>query len=103
MEPLPVGIRQPPGPPRPPAPPITGGGGGDWFFGGRPERLPCRPPRRNFLREVIVEMRKVAWPNRDTVVHNATLCLVVLIGLMAAIASIDLGLAALVRVVTDGG
>ena len=48
-------------------------------------------------------MRKVAWPNRDTVVHNATLCLVVLIGLMAAIASIDLGFAALVRVVTDGG
>ena len=48
-------------------------------------------------------MRKVAWPTRASVVQNAALCLVVLVALMAAIASIDIGLAALVRAATGGG
>src|SRR5579875_550984 len=36
---------------------------------GRPFRSPDRPPGP-FLHEVVVEMRKVAWPTRGDVLHN---------------------------------
>jgi preprotein translocase SecE subunit len=103
MEPLPIGVRQPPRPPRPPAPPITGGNGGYGSSWERPLRGPYRPKQRNFLHEVIVEMRKVVWPTRNDLAHNAAVCLGVLGLSIGAIASVDVGLVALIRVATGGG
>jgi len=85
MEPLPIGVRQPPRPPRPPAPPITGGSGGYGSSWDRPLPGPYRPQRRNFLREVIVETRKVVWPTRNDLAHNSAICLGVLGLLIGAI------------------
>jgi hypothetical protein len=78
MEPLPMGVRQPPRPPRPPAPPITCGGGGYGSSWDRPLRGPYRRTRRNFLSGVILETRKVMWPTRNDLAHNAVISLVVL-------------------------
>ncbi len=103
MEPLPIGVRQPPRPPGPPAPPITGGGGGYGSSWDRPLRGPHRPQRRNLLSEVILETRKVAWPTRNDLAHNAAICLGVLGLLIGAIASVDVALVALIRVATGGG
>lgn len=100
VEPLPAGVREPPGPPRPPAPPITGdGGNGPW---GRPLRPPYRAPR-TFLHEVLVEMRKVAWPTRGSVLHNATIYLGVLVLMIGAIAAADAAFMALIRAVMGDG
>jgi preprotein translocase SecE subunit len=55
------------------------------------------------LREVIVETRKVAWPTRNDLAHNAAICLGVLGLLLRAIASVDVGLVAFMRVATSGG
>ena len=85
MEPLPIGVRQTPRPPRPPAPPITGSSGGCGSSQYRPLRGPYRPHRRNFLREVIVETRKVVWPTRNDLAHNSAICLGVLGLLIGAI------------------
>ena len=103
MEPLPIGVRRPPRPPRPPAPPITGSGGGYGSSWDRPLRGPYRLQRRNFLLEVIVEMRKIVWPTRSDLAHNAAVCLGVLGLLIGAIASVDVGLVALIRLATGGG
>jgi preprotein translocase SecE subunit len=103
MEPLPIGVRQPPRPPRPPAPPITDGSDGHGSSWDRPRRGPYRPQRHNFLRGVIVETRKVAWPTQNDLAHNAAVCLGVLGLLIGAIASVDVGLVALIRVATGGG
>ena len=103
MEPLPIGVRQPPRPPRPPAPPITGGSGGYGSSWDRPFRGPYPAQQRNFLLGVILEMRKVGRPTRSDLAHNAIICFGVLGLLIAAIASVDLGLVALIRVATGGG
>ena len=103
MEPLPIGVRQPTRPPRPPAPPITGGSGGHGSSWDRPLRGPYRRQRHNFLREVIVETGKVVWPTRNNLAHNAAICLGVLGLLIGTIASVDVGLVALIRVATGGG
>ena len=102
MEPLPIGVRQPPRPPRPPAPPITDGSGGYGSSWDRPLRGACGPQRGNFLRQVLVETRKVVWPTRSDLAHNAAVCLGALGLLIGAIASVDVGLVALIRVVMGG-
>lgn len=83
VEPLPTAVREPPGPPRPPAPPTTGEDGDPE---GHPLRPPHRPPRP-FLHEVVVEMRKVAWPTRGDILHNAAIYLGALVLLIGAIAA----------------
>ena len=50
-----------------------------------------------------METRKVVWPTRNDVAHNAVICLGVLGLAIGAVASADLGLAALIRVATGGG
>jgi preprotein translocase SecE subunit len=102
MEPLPIGVRQPPRPPRPPAPPITGDSGGYGSSWDRPLRRPHPPQQRSFLLGVIVETRKVMWPTRSGLVHNAAICLGLLGLLVGAIASLDLGLVDLTRVAMGG-
>lgn len=51
----------------------------------------------------MVEMRKVAWPTQNELTSNATIYLgaLVLVGALLAVA--DVGLAALVRLLTVGG
>jgi preprotein translocase SecE subunit len=47
-------------------------------------------------------MRKVVWPTRSDLTHNAAICLGVLGLLIGGIASLDVGLVALIRVATGG-
>jgi len=54
------------------------------------------------LLEVIVETRKVVWPTRSDLAHNAAICLGVLVLLIGTITWVDVGLVALVRVATGG-
>jgi preprotein translocase SecE subunit len=44
-------------------------------------------------------MRKVAWPTRPAVVHNSAVYLGVLVIVIMMIASVDAGLAALIRAI----
>ncbi|HLI25066.1 MAG TPA: preprotein translocase subunit SecE [Acidimicrobiales bacterium] len=57
-------------------------------------RGPAAPPRRTtprqFLHEVNVEMRKVAWPTKASTVNYSTVVLVTLAILMALIFALDL-------------
>jgi preprotein translocase SecE subunit len=46
---------------------------------------------RQFLHEVNVEMRKVAWPTRETTINYSIVVLVTLAILMAIIFALDLG------------
>ena len=64
-----------------------------------PERRPARPvpgaPRRRtsprqFLHEVNVEMRKVAWPTRSETINYSTVVFITLAILMALIFGLDL-------------
>jgi preprotein translocase SecE subunit len=55
------------------------------------------------LSEVILETRKVAWPTRNDLAHNAAICLGVLGLLIGAIAAVDVGLVALIRVAIGDG
>jgi preprotein translocase subunit SecE len=64
-----------------------------------PERVPARPvpgaPRRRtsprqFLHEVNVEMRKVAWPTRSETINYSTVVFITLAILMAVIFGLDL-------------
>jgi preprotein translocase SecE subunit len=107
MEPLPAGIRLPPGPPRPPAPPITagGGGGGGGFFRPGPvgAPIPGRPPTGQYAHEVLVELRKVVWPTRNETFHNATLLLGLLVLLTGLLATSDVAIANAIRALTVGG
>ncbi len=56
---------------------------------------PAGPPRRTtprqFLHEVNVEMRKVAWPTRTETINYSTVVLITLSVLMALIFALDLG------------
>jgi preprotein translocase subunit SecE len=47
-------------------------------------------------------MRKVMWPTRSDLAHNAAICLGVLGLLVGAIASLDVGLVDLIRVAMGG-
>ena len=58
--------------------------------GGTPATARRATPRQ-FLHEVNVEMRKVAWPTRAETVNYATVVLVTLAVLMALIFGLDLG------------
>jgi preprotein translocase subunit SecE len=55
---------------------------------GAPKR---RASPRQFLHEVNVEMRKVAWPTRETTINYSIVVLVTLAILMAVIFGLDLG------------
>jgi preprotein translocase subunit SecE len=55
---------------------------------GAPRR---RATPRQFLHEVNVEMRKVAWPTRTETVNYSTVVLLTLVILMALIYVLDLG------------
>jgi preprotein translocase subunit SecE len=46
---------------------------------------------RQFLHEVNVEMRKVAWPTRETTINYSIVVLITLAVLMAIIFGLDLG------------
>jgi preprotein translocase subunit SecE len=46
---------------------------------------------RQFLHEVNVEMRKVAWPTRETTINYSIVVLITLIVLMSIIFGLDLG------------
>jgi preprotein translocase subunit SecE len=55
---------------------------------GAPRR---RASPRQFLHEVNVEMRKVAWPTRNETINYSTVVLITLAVLMAFIFVLDLG------------
>jgi preprotein translocase subunit SecE len=103
MEPLPAGVRRPPGPPRPPAPPTTAGGhrqqpqrpGPTGRL--RPSPVVRRPTPGSYLREVVSETREVAWPGTSDLAHNAGILLTVLVLVAGLIALVDAGLAAIMR------
>ena len=62
----------------------------------RPARVVAGAPRRRtsprqFLHEVNVEMRKVAWPTRAETINYSTVVFVTLAILMALIFGLDLG------------
>jgi len=65
----------------------------------RPQPRPAPKPAsqrtkpREFLKEVRVELRKVAWPTRGEVVNYSVVVLVTLILLMGMILLLDLGFA----------
>jgi preprotein translocase subunit SecE len=75
-----------------------GGGGGDGFSSGaggsaRSGASASSNPlvrSRQFLHEVNVEMRKVAWPTRETTINYSIVVLVTLAILMAVIFGLDL-------------
>jgi preprotein translocase SecE subunit len=48
-------------------------------------------------------LRKVMWPTRNDLAHNAAICLGVLGLLIGAIGSADVGFVALIRVATGSG
>ena len=72
-----------------PAPP-----GGPSRPSAEPARPPVRPRRRasprQFLHEVNVEMRKVAWPTRAETINYSTVVFITLAILMAFIFVLDL-------------
>ena len=86
VEPLPSAVRQPPRPPGPPAPPTTG-------FAPRPAPRPPGRQRQSlveFLREVVAELRAMAWPRpADTTQHSAVVLLALAV-LMAVVFVADL-------------
>ena len=52
-----------------------------------------RTPPRQFLREVVAELRKVAWPTRPEVINFTTVTIVMLLVVMAIVFVLDLGFA----------
>jgi preprotein translocase subunit SecE len=73
-----------------------GGGGLDGRSGGRSGGSESPGPRqhtgpRQFLHEVNVEMRKVAWPTRAETLNYSTVVFITLAILMALIFVLDLG------------
>ena len=82
VEPLPAGARMPP---RPPAPPTTGDRPGTGGFARRepPAWEPIyRPSIRGLVREVIVELRRVAWPAGEQTLRIAAMVVGLLVVLM---------------------
>jgi preprotein translocase subunit SecE len=65
----------------------------------RPAAQPAAPRRRatprQFLHEVNVEMRKVAWPTRAETINYSTVVFITLAILMALIFGLDTGFAKL--------
>ncbi len=57
----------------------------------QPGASPRRTTPRQFLHEVNVEMRKVAWPTRAETINYASVVLVTLILVMALIFGLDTG------------
>ncbi len=53
----------------------------------------ARTPPRQFLREVLAELRKVAWPTRPEVINFTTVTIVMLLVMMAIVFVLDLGFA----------
>jgi preprotein translocase subunit SecE len=70
-------------------PPRRGGGSGS--SAGSAGASNRRTGPRQFLHEVNVEMRKVAWPTRETTINYSVVVLVTLAILMALIFGLDLG------------
>ena len=54
---------------------------------------------REFFREVMVEFRKVTWPNRPIIVNSTVVVLVVTGVLAFFLWVVDMGLARVVRVI----
>ena len=54
---------------------------------------------REFFREVMVEFRKVTWPNRPIIVNSTVVVLVVTGVLAFFLWAVDMGLARVVRVI----
>jgi preprotein translocase subunit SecE len=52
-----------------------------------------RTPPRQFLREVVAELRKVAWPTRPEIINFSTVTVVMLMIMMALVFVLDLGFA----------
>lgn len=84
--------RQPPAPPRPPAPPTTGdrpwGRGPGW----EPRAVPAEPSRPGplgFLRQVLAELRRVAWPQQDATAWRVWVVVVFLLLVGAALLAAD--------------
>jgi preprotein translocase subunit SecE len=53
----------------------------------------------NYLKQVVAELRKVIWPNRNQMVNYTIVVLVFLAFMVALIGGVDLGLAKLVTLV----
>ncbi len=52
---------------------------------------------REFIREVLVEFRKVTWPSRQELVHSTTVVIVVTVVLAFFLGAVDIGLARIVE------
>ena len=52
-----------------------------------------RTPPRQFVREVVAELRKVAWPTRPEVINFTTVTIVMLVIMVALVFVLDLGFA----------
>ncbi|MBK5224532.1 MAG: preprotein translocase subunit SecE [Acidimicrobiia bacterium] len=53
----------------------------------KPSKERTSPPQ--FVREVRSEMRKVAWPTRDEVIHYSIIVLIAIVVMTAFIAAVD--------------
>jgi len=52
---------------------------------------------REFVREVLVEFRKVAWPNRPELANSTVVVIVVTVVLAFFLGGVDIGLARIVE------
>jgi preprotein translocase subunit SecE len=52
---------------------------------------------REFIREVLVEFRKVTWPSRQELVNSTTVVIVVTVVLAFFLGAVDIGLARVVE------
>ena len=52
---------------------------------------------RQFIREVMVEFRKVTWPNRQELINSTAVVVVVTVVLALFLGGVDIGLARIVE------
>jgi len=52
---------------------------------------------QEFIREVLVEFRKVTWPSRQELVNSTTVVIVVTVVLAFFLGAVDIGLARIVE------
>jgi len=52
---------------------------------------------REFIREVLVEFRKVTWPSRQELVNSTSVVIVVTVVLAFFLGAVDIGLARIVE------
>jgi len=100
VEPSPAAARTPPRPPRPPAPPTTGDPGGQ---PGQPPRQTPAPPRagiRQFLLDVVAELRRTTWTT-NTLLRNAAVVVLAVVALVAFVAIADVVTGRLVTTLFD--